>query len=84
MATKQINLKMHENLYAAANSFAETYGYKNLQDLILDSLREKIFEKNEFDESFSDKEINLIDELILKSIKKKQLVDEKELMKALE
>ncbi len=35
-------------------------------------LREKIFEKSEFDESFSDREIELIDSLIEKSIRKKK------------
>ena len=83
MATKQINLKMASNLYDAAESFAENYGYRNVQDLVTDSLREKIYEKSEFDESFSEKEIELIDKLIDKSIKKGQIVDEEELMKAL-
>jgi len=84
MSTKQINVKLSKNLYFAAESFAETYGYRNIQELTTESLREKIFEKNNFDESFSEKEINLIDSLIEKSIKKKNLASEEELMKALE
>ena len=84
MATKQINVKMSSNLYTAAESFADSYGYRNVQDLVTESLREKIFEKNDFDESFSEKEIDIIDTLIEKSIKKKKFTDEKELMKALQ
>jgi len=84
MATKQVNVKMSSNLYDSAESFAESYGYRNVQDLIAESLREKIFEKSDFDESFSEKEIELIDRLIQKSLEKKDFVDEKELLKALE
>ncbi len=84
MDTKQVNVKMSSVLYKSAESFAESYGYRNVQDLIADSLREKIFEKSDYDESFSEKEIELIDKIIEKSLKKKDFVDEKELMKALE
>ncbi len=84
MATKQLNLKMSPNLYNSAQSFAESYGYRNVQELAMESLREKIFEKSDFDESFSEKEIELVDKIIEKSIKKKHFVDEKELMKALQ
>jgi len=84
MATKQINLKMPSNLYKSAESFAENYGYRNIQELVNESLREKIFEKNEFDESFSGKEIELIDKIIEKSIKHNEIRGKKELMKALE
>jgi len=84
MATKQVNVKLSSNLFDSAESFAESYGYRNVQDLIAESLREKIFEKNSFDESFSEKEIDLIDKLIEKSLKKKDFADEKALLKALE
>lgn len=84
MATKQINLKVSSNLYNSAESFVENYGYRNIQELITDSLREKIFEKSEFDETFSDKELDLIDRIIEKSIKKGKIGTEEELWKALE
>ncbi|MBI4044927.1 MAG: hypothetical protein HY392_04420 [Candidatus Diapherotrites archaeon] len=84
MATKQINLKISGNLYASAQSFAEYYGYKNVQELAADSLREKIFEKSDFDESFSDKEIELIDNIIEKSIKSGKLVGAKAYFKEFE
>ncbi len=83
MATKQINLKISENLFSSAKDFAESYGYKNIQDLVTDSLREKIYEKSLYDESFSEKEISLIDSIIEKSLKSKKFVSKKELEKAL-
>ena len=83
MATKQVNLKLPPRLYSSAESFADSYGYRNVQDLLVESLREKIFEKSEFDESFSGKEIELIDSLIEKSVKGKKFAGERELLKAL-
>ena len=83
METKQINLKIPKNLLEAAENYAKNFGYRNIQDLATESMREKIFEKNEFDETFSEEEINMIDELISLSIKKKSLVSEEEINKIL-
>ncbi len=84
MATKQVNVKMPSGLYDSAESFAESYGYRNVQDLLMECLREKVFEKSDFDESFSGKEIELIDSLIEKSVKAKKVVSERELLRALQ
>ncbi len=81
---KQVNLKMPPALYDAAEDFAQTYGYRNIQELTTDSLREKIYEKSMYDESFTEKEIELIDKIIEKSLKSGKLRSEKELYKALE
>src|SRR3989344_20398 len=81
MGTKQVNLKLSKKLYTAAESFAESYGYRNVQELAADSLREKIFEKSDFDESFSEKEIGLIDRILEKTIKRGKLVNPKEYFK---
>jgi len=83
METKQINLKLPENLIKAAEEYAKSYGYRNVQELAAESLREKVFENNEFDENFSDKEIELIDKLIELSVKKNELVSEEKLNKIL-
>lgn len=83
MEAKQINLKIPENLLLAAQSYAENFGYRNIQDLATESMREKIFEKNEFDETFSEEEINLIEQLITISIKKKLFSTEEEMNKIL-
>ncbi|MAG01966.1 hypothetical protein CMI42_01400 [Candidatus Pacearchaeota archaeon] len=83
MEAEQINLKLSKNLIEAARKYAEIYGYKNMQELAAESIREKVFENNEFDETLSDKEIELIDSLIGLSIKKDDLVSEEELKKTL-
>jgi hypothetical protein len=81
---KQLNLKLAPALYDAADNFAQTYGYRNIQELTTDSLREKIFEKSPYDESFTEKEIELIDKIIEKTLKTGKYRSEKELYKALE
>jgi hypothetical protein len=83
MAIKQINLKLPENLFNAANNYVKNFGFRNIQELVSASLREKIFDHNEYDESFSDKEIELIDKLIEVSIKNKDFSSEEELDKLL-
>lgn len=82
METKQLNVKISSNLLKAAKNYVHSYGYRNIQELIAESMREKIFETNKFDETFSDKEIELVDSLI-KNSAKKNLVSEKELKKIL-
>jgi 3-dehydroquinate dehydratase len=81
--SEQINLKLSKNLAEAARRYAEIYGYRNIQELANESIREKVFENNEFDETFSDKEIELIDSLIEKIIEKKDFGTEEDLNKAL-
>ena len=83
METKQINLKIPKNLLKAAQNYAKNFGYRNIQDLATESMREKIFEKNEFDETFSEEEINMIDALIETTIKNKDFISEKELFNSL-
>ena len=80
---KQINLKIPLSLYEAAQRYVESFGFRNIQDLATESMREKIFEKNEYDETFSEEEIRLVDELIKTTLKKKRFVTEEELMNAL-
>jgi hypothetical protein len=80
---KQINLKLPDGLFEAARNYTEHFGFRNLQELAAQAIREKIFEKNEYDESLTNKEIELIDKLISSSIKEKTLVSEDELNKIL-
>ena len=79
----QINLKIPENLLVAAQNYVENFGFRNIQDLVLESMREKIFERNKYDETFSEREIELIDNIISSSVKVKDLIDEEELNKVL-
>lgn len=83
MEAKQINLKIPENLLRAAQSYAKNFGYRNIQDLATESMREKIFGKNEFDETFTNEEIELIDAVITKAIREKDFVTEEELFSSL-
>ena len=83
METKQINMKIPVNLFKVAQTYADTFGFRNIQELINESMREKIFEKNEFDLDFSNKEINLIDNLISSTIKNKDFITEEELFNSL-
>lgn len=81
--SEQINLKLSKNLAKAARKYAAIYGYRNIQELASESIREKVFEDNEFDETFNDKEIELIDSLIETIIQKKDFGTEEDLNKAL-
>jgi len=83
MVMKQINLKLPSNLHKAAKKYADNFGFRNIQDLAAESLREKIFDKNEYDETFSKEEVELIDELISTSIKKRKIFSEADLNKVL-
>jgi len=80
---QQINLKIPGNLLKAAKRHVDMFGFRNIQELALESMREKIFEKAEYDQSFSDKEIELIDSLISASVKKRDFVSEEELNEVL-
>ena len=83
METKQINLKIPENLLKAIQNYVKNFGYRNIQDLATESMREKVFEKNEFDEVFNEKEIGLIDDLIEVTIKNRDFSTEEEMNKIL-
>ena len=81
--TKQINLKIPKSLFVIAERYVGESGFRNIQDFALESMREKIFEKSSFDESFSEKEIELIDKVIKKSLENDKIFSEEELIKTL-
>ena len=83
MEIKQINLKMPENLHFAAENYAKNFGFRNIQELIAESIREKVFEKNQFDENFNSNEIELIDDLITTTLENKDFSSEGEMNKIL-
>ncbi|MBI3412708.1 MAG: hypothetical protein HY051_01335 [Candidatus Aenigmarchaeota archaeon] len=78
----QINLRLPEGLKKVAEKYAKAHRYRNLQELATEAIREKVMEKD-FDESFTNKEIELIDKFIDATIRKGDLVNEKGLRKAL-
>ena len=83
MEAKQLNLKIPENLLRAAQSYAQNFGYRNVQDLATESMREKVFSQNKFDETFSNEEIELIEAILTKALKNKDFISEKELFSSL-
>ena len=80
---EQLNLKLPDNLLKAAKQYVENFGFRNVQELAAEAIREKIFKKREYDENFTNKEIDLIDNLASLSIKKKDIISEEELNKIL-
>lgn len=81
--TKQLNVKVSDEFFLAASKFVQRYGYRNIQEAMINSLREKLLNNGGFDNSFSEREVSAIDEIIDKSIKSKRLISEKKLIKAL-
>jgi len=79
---KQLNLKFPDKLLAAAQKYAKSYGFRNVQELAADCLRERVLRKA-YDRSFSEKEIELIDRVIERSLSKRHLGTGKDLARAL-
>ncbi len=46
MALKQISLAIPENLLDASKEYSEDFGYKNVQEFILDLVRDKVVMQN--------------------------------------
>ena len=46
MALKQISLAIPENLLQASKDYSEHFGYKNVQEFILDLVRDKVILRN--------------------------------------
>lgn len=74
MANGQINLRLPVSLETGAKRYARKYGFRNLQDLITAALREKVFNRINYDENFTKKEIKLIDQIIAETLKTKSYV----------
>jgi len=53
--TTQINLRLPDNLLDSAKNYAKEFGFSNVQDFIKETLREKLFEEEEFSKSDLDK-----------------------------
>ncbi|MFH1257635.1 MAG: hypothetical protein ABIG96_01055 [Candidatus Micrarchaeota archaeon] len=79
----QINLKMPPKLYTKAEKYMGKYGYRNMQELVYESVREKVFGRQQYDEELTEGEIKLIDGIISEVLKKRKLVGETQLRKAL-
>ena len=79
METMQINLKIPLNLFNSAQKYAKEFGFQNIQDLARASLREKINKKVEYDNTFTKRELKLIEKFANKLMEERDFVSEKEL-----
>ncbi len=74
----QINVRMSDELLNTAQKYAEKNGFGNVQELMKESLREKLFP------SITKEELVLVKKLIQVTNKKGLWKSEEELFKALE
>jgi len=82
MKTRQVSLTLPVALLEITKEHAKNFGFRSTQELITEALREKIMKKD-YDESFTEKEIALIDNIIKTSILRGDLGTEEDLMKVL-
>jgi len=75
----QINLRISDELLDNAREYAKKHGFGNVQDLIKESLREKVFEEPDI----TKEEIQLVKRFIEASKKKNLYSTEEELFKRL-
>ena len=80
----QINIRLPSKLQSATEQYVDNYGYRNIQEFILEAIRDKIFRDKKYDETFSEKEIDLIDKLLSVSIEKGKIKDKDDIIKALQ
>ena len=77
--TTQINVRLSDQLLDSANDYAEQHGFGNVQELIKDTLREKLFEEP----PITKEELVLIKKLAEASEKEGLFRTEEELFKKL-
>ena len=80
----QINIRLPPKLQSATEKYVDNYGYRNIQEFILEAIRDKIFRDKKYDETFSEKEIGLIEKLLSASIEKGKIKDKDNIIKALQ
>lgn len=74
----QMNVRLPQKLLLSAQSYAEEHGFSTVQELVKETLREKLFEP-----SLTKEELSLVLKLAEVSDKKKLYGTEKELFKKL-
>jgi len=80
----QINIRLPPKLQSATDQYVDNYGYRNIQEFILEAIRDKLFRDNKYDETFSGKEIDLIEKLLSVSIENGKIRDHNDIIKALQ
>lgn len=76
---EQINVRMSEQMLSSAKNYAKANGFDNVQELIKETLREKLFESSQI----SAKELALVKKLVSASEKGSLYGTEKELFRKL-
>lgn len=76
---EQINVRLSGQMLSSAKDYAKANGFDNLQELIKETLREKLFETN----NVSSKELTLMKKLVQASEKGSLYGTEKELFRKL-
>jgi len=76
---EQINVRLSEQMLVSAKNYVKANGFDNVQELIKEALREKLFES----QSLSNKELALVKKLVLASDKNNLYGSEKELFRKL-
>jgi hypothetical protein len=76
---EQINVRMSEQMLSSAKNYAKANGFDNVQELIKETLREKLFESSQI----SAKELTLVKKLVSASEKGNLYGTEKELFRKL-
>ncbi|RZB33133.1 MAG: hypothetical protein AEth_00052 [Candidatus Argoarchaeum ethanivorans] len=80
----QINIRLPARSQSATKQYVENYGYRNIREFILEAIWYKIFRDNKYDETYSIKEIDLIEKLLSASIEKGKIKDQSDVIKALQ
>jgi len=80
----QINIRLPSKLQSATEQYVDNYGYRNIQEFILEAIRDKLYRDKKYDETFSEKEIDLIDKLLSVSIEKGTIKNQDDITKALQ
>lgn len=72
MELKQISLTIPENLLKESKEYCEQYGYRNLQELILDLVRKKVISENV--ERYREVEIRMSKNIEVKKFNQKNAI----------
>ena len=78
--TTQVNIRLSEELIIGAQKYAKKHGFGNIQELLKETLREKLFPET----MISKKELLLVKKLIQATNEKGLWKSEDELFKALD
>ena len=86
MDSKQINVSMPLKLYEETEKYVKSHGYKNIQDLMLESVRNRVIFDDNLDDSLEvneDYENEILKESDYLSVEESEKIHKKLMRKAL-